>query len=290
MTFGKDNPMVLKITRICLLAAVLGVVATPTPAAAGSDKTDAFEGIWTEDLDRESGRAELSKERLEQIIKAASQGKAAEEKRLRKLYADDQSKFWGEVRDFFHRNRASGRGPGPGQRGSGGWRERVQKRHEELLALIKEHRPERARKLVALRESSDESDRDKYFKEFSAQRRIWGPVLEAMNRGAKRLAALLIEDIGLVEERDALLRKIHYADEKRLPELTKKLEVVVGKRFDLILKKKKLQYIELRRKLKRLQEQLERKQQELEELTGSKKQAIGGRLEQLLGKPKDKDK
>lgn len=287
MTFGKDNPMVLKITRICLLAAVLGVVATPTWAAAGSDKTDSFEGIWTEDLERESGRAELSKERLEQIIKAASQGKVDEEKRLRKLYSDDQSKFWGEVREFFHRNRPSGRGPGPGQRGSGGWRERSQKRHDDLLALIKEHRPERARKLAELRESDRESDRDKYFKEFSAQRRIWGPVLDAMNnRGGKRLADLLIEDIGLVEDRDALLRAIHCADEKRLPELIKKLEVVVGKRFDLILKKKKLQYVELRRRLKRLQEQLERKQQELEELTGSKKQAITKRVDELVPKEK----
>ena len=287
MTFGKDNPMVLKITRICLLAAVLGVVATPTWVAAGSDKTDAFEGIWTEDLDRESGRAELSKERLEQIIKAASQGKADEEKRLRKLYGDDQSKFWGEVRAFFHRNRPPGRGPGPGPRGSGGWRERSQKRHDDLLALIKEHRPELARKLAGLRES----DPDKYYKEFSAQRRIWGPVLEAMNnrdRGGKRLAALLIEDIGLVEERNALLRDIlHCDDKKQREQLVDKLEVVVGKRFDLILKKKKLQYVELRRRLKRLQEQLERKQQELDELTGSKKQAITTRVDKLVPKEKE---
>jgi hypothetical protein len=285
MTFGKDNPMVLKITRICLLAAVLGVVAAPTPAAAGSDKSDAFEGIWTEDLERESGRADLSKERLEQIIEAASQGKADEEKRLRKLYADDQPKFWDEVRAFFHRNRPPGsRGPErPGPRGSGGWRERSQKRHDDLLALIKEHRPELALELAGLRES----DPDKYYKEFSAQRRIWGQVLDDLNRGAKRLAALLIEDIGLVEERDALLREIHCADETRRAKLIEELEVVVGKRFDLILKKKKLQYMELRRRLKRLQEQLERKQQELEELTGSKKQAITTRLDKLVPKEKD---
>ena len=286
MTFGKDDPMVLKVTRICLLAAVLGVVATPTWAAAGSDKTDAFEGIWTEDLERESGRAELSKERLEQIIKSASQGKADEEKRLRKLYADDQQKFWGEVREFFHRNRPPGpgaRGPdGQGPRGGGGWRERLQKRHDELLALIKEHRPEQARKLADLRES----DPDKYFKEFSALRRIWGQVLEALKRGDKKLAALLIEDIDLVEERDALLREIHCADKKRLPKLIKELEEVVGKRFDLILKKKKLQYVELRRRLERLQEQLESKQQELEKLTDSKKQAITKRVNELTPKEK----
>ncbi|MCD6394133.1 MAG: hypothetical protein J7M40_11570 [Planctomycetes bacterium] len=282
--------MLLKITRIWLLAALLGVIATPTWAVAGSDKTNAFEGIWTEDLDRESGRAELSKERLEQIIKYASQGKADEEKRLRKLYADDQQKFWGEVREFFHQNRPSGRGPGPGPgpgpRGGGGYRERMQKYHDELLALVKEHRPERARKLAALRESSRESDRDKYFKEFSALRKIWGPVLEALKRGDKKLADLLIEDIGLVEERDALLREIHCADKNRRPKLIKELEVVVGKRFDLILKKKKLQYMELRRRLKRLQEQLESKQQELDKLTGSKKQAITKRVNDLVPKEK----
>ena len=288
--------MVLKMMRIWLLAALLGVFAVPAWAAAGSDKADAFEGIWTEDLDRESGRAGLSKERLDQIIKYASQGKADEEKRLRKLYGDDQQKFWGEVREFFHRNRPSGRGPGPGSRGPDGqgsrgggrWHERLQKRHEELLTLIKEHRPERARKLAKLRESSRESDRDKYFKEFSAQRRIWGPVRDAIKREDTKLANLLIEDIDLVEERDALVREIHRADKKRRPKLIKELEGVVGKRFDLILKKKRLQYQELRRRLKRLQEQLENKQQELEKLTGSKKQAITKRVNGLMPKEKDK--
>ncbi len=273
--------MVMKIMRICLSAAVLGVVAVPTWAAAGSDKTDAFEGIWTEDLDRESGRAELSKERLDQIIKYASEGKADEEKRLRKLYADDQPKFWGEVREFFHRNRPSGPN-GQRPRGGGRWRERLQKQHDELLALIKEHRPERARKLADLREG----DADKYFREFSAQRRIWGPVLEARKKGAKKLAALLIKDIDLVEDRDALLREIHGADKGQRAKLIKELEGVIGKRFDLILKKKKLQYEALRRRLKRLQEELERKQQELEKLTGSKKQAITNRVNELAPKEK----
>jgi hypothetical protein len=273
----------------------LAALLNPKTASAASDKTDKFEDIWTEDLERESGRAELSKERLDRIIKSASQGKADEEKRLRKLYADDQPKFWGEVREFFHRNRPPGRGPGPGPRGPDrqgprgggrGWRERRQKYHDDLLALIKEHRPERAGKLSELRESSRESDRDKYFKEFSAQRRIWGPVLEAKKGDDKKLANLLIKDIDLVEERDALLQEIHRADKKQRPELIKELEVVVGKRFDLILKKKKLQYMELRRRLKRLQEQLERKQEELEKLTGSKKQAIIKRVNELVPKEK----
>ena len=268
---------------------------TTSAAVAGSDQTNEFEGIWTEDLERESGRRQLTKERLDQIIKSASQGKADEEKRLRKLYADDQPKFWGEVRAFFHRNRPSDRGPGPGSRGPDrqgprgggrGWRERMQKYHDDLLALIKEHRPERARKLAELRESSRESDRDKYFKEFSAQRRIWGPVLEAKKRDDKKLANLLIADIDLVEDRDALLREIHCADKKQRPKLIKELEGVVGKRFDLILKKKKLQYVALWRRLRRLQEELERKQQELEKLTGSKKQAITRRVNELVPRQK----
>lgn len=261
-------------------------------AAAGSDKTDAFEGIWTEDLERESGRAELSKERLDQIIRSASQGKADEEKRLRKLYADDPQKFWGQVREFFHRNRPPGRGPssrgpnGQGPRGGGGWRERLQKRHDELLALIKEHRPELARKLTVLRESSKDADRDKYFREFSAQRRIWGPVLDAIKRENTKLAALLIEDIGLVEERDDLLREIHCADKNRRPKLIKKLEGVVSKRFDLILKKKKLQYGALRRRLRRLQEELEGREQELGKLKDSKEEAVSIRINKLVPKEK----
>ncbi len=259
-------------------------------AVAGSDQTDAFEGIWTEDLERESGRRQLTKERLDQIIKSVSQGKPEEEKRLRKLHEDDEKKFWDEVRGFFERNRPSRRGPGPGPRGPNGqgprgggrWRERLQKQHEELLALIKENRPERARKLADLRES----DPDRYFREFSAQRRIWGPVLEAKTRGDTKLADLLIEDVDLVEDRDALLRKIHSADKKRRPKLIAELEGVVSKRFDLILKKKKLQYVALHRRLRRLQEELEGREQELEKLTGSKKQAITKRVNELVPRKK----
>ncbi len=158
----------------------------------------------------------------------------------------------------------------------------MQKQHAELLALIKENRPERARKLADLRES----DPDRYFREFSAQRRIWGPVLEARNRGDTKLAGLLIEDVDLVEDRDALLRKIHSADKKRRQKLIAELEGVVSKRFDLILKKKKLQYEALRRRLTRLQEEFERKQQELEKLTGSKKQAITKRINELVPREK----
>ena len=84
-----------------------------------------------------------------------------------------------------------------------------------------------------------------------------------------------------------MLREIHCADKNRRPKLMKELEEVVGKRFDLILKKKKLQYVELRRRLKRLQEQLENKQQELDKLTDSKKQAITTRGNKLTPKEKD---
>jgi hypothetical protein len=250
-------------------------------AVADSDQTDAFEGIWTEDLERESGRRQLTKERLDQIIKSVSQGKPEEEKRLRKLHEDDEKKFWDEVREFFHRNRPPNRGPGlrgPNGQGPRGGGRRRERSHAELLALIKEHRPERARKLADLRES----DPDRYFREFSAQRRIWGPVLEAGKRGDTKLAGLLIEDMDLVEDRDALLRKIHSADKKRRPKLIAELEGVVSKRFDLILKKKKLQYVALRRRLRRLQEELEGREQELEKLTGSKKQAITKRVNELV--------
>ncbi len=259
-------------------------------SVAGSDQTDAFEGIWTEDLERESGRRQLTKERLDRIIKSVSQGKPEEEKRLRKLHEDDEKKFWDEVREFFHRNRPPNRGPGPGSRGPNGQGPRGGRRgrerlHTELLALIKEHRPEIAGRLTELRESSKDSDRDKYFREFSAQRRIWGPVLEARTRGDTKLARLLIEDMDLVEDRDTLLRKIHSADKKQ-PKLIAELERVVSKRFDLILKKKKLQYEALRRRLSRLQEELERKQQELENLRGSKKEAITKRVNELVPREK----
>jgi len=96
------------------------------------------------------------------------------------------------------------------------------------------------------------------------------------------LAGVLKEDLDLIDQRDALLREIRQADENSRKRLIDDLHEVVSKRFDLIVRKKQLQYDELRRRLDRLRRDLENKEQELGKLIESKEDVTRHYLEELL--------
>ncbi len=300
MISGKVKPMAFgRVTHNWMPALVIAVLVafTVCPFAVAADE---FEDIWTEGPDSPPRKMELDKERLGQLVKHVAQGNGQREKQLHQLYNKDRNKFWSEVRDFFHKQREQGGrtegdrrggpgggGPGRGPRnGQGGprssrWREQLQKRHDEFIDWLKENYPEVEKDLSQYSEKPEE-----YFKRFSAVKKKYEHVMTTQKRNPE-LAEVMKEEIELTDYRDTLLKEFRRSDKKKRQQLTEQLTEVVSRRFDLIVRKKQLQFEELRRRLARLQKELETREEELGNLIESKDEATKSRVKSLLN-PKQK--
>ena len=159
------------------------------------------------------------------------------------------------------------------------WRDRIQERHEEYIKWLKANYPEKAKKLVQLREKNPEA----YMKQVMASRERYGEIMEAQERNPE-LAEVLKEELELKNNRGRLLKEVRTAKGKERKKLMEQLEEVVNRRFDLIVRKKQLRYVHLLEKLKKLQTEVQRREAEVEKLKQKKKQAIQERLEELIGK------
>ncbi len=286
MIFGRDKGMAVpKITNNRLLAFIvaavtLGLVAVTTVA-------DEFEDIWEEGPGRRPRQTQLDKERLDKLIKHVAQGKDEREKQLHEVYKNDRENFWGQIRDFFHKQRGQGtpregpprRGPrnGQGPRRSR-WREQLQQRHEEFMGWLKKNYPSVEEELTQLREK----DQDAYFRRLRKVSEKYEPIVSAEKRNKPEMATVLKEEIELTDYRDKLLKEFRQAETKRQKKIFDELKVAVSRRFDLIVRKKQLQFEELRRRLERLRRELEKRENELGKLINSKEEATKSRLKSLL--------
>lgn len=259
---------------------------------------DEFEDIWTEGPDGPPRQMELSKERLDQLVKHISQGNGQREKQLRELYNKDRDKFWSEAKEFFRKQHEEGGlsegdrrgGPGRGARNgqsgsrSSRWREQLQKRHDDFIDWLKDNFPEVEKDLAQYRENQKPEE---YFKRFSAVKDKYEHVMSTQRRNPE-LASVMKVEIELTDYRNELLNEFHRSDDKkRRKELVKQLTEVVGSRFDLIVRKKQLQFEELHRRLEKLQKELENREKELGNLIESKDEATKNRVQTLLN-PKQK--
>ena len=71
-------------------------------------------------------------------------------------------------------------------------------------------------------------------------------------------------------------------DDGEKQKLKGELEVLTGKRFDLIIKKKQLQYEDLLKKLEELKNSIKEREAEIETLKGKKADHIKERVEELI--------
>ncbi len=256
-----------------LLTACAAAFITIASAVAG-DPADPYRGIWTEDL---PNNEQISKERLDLIIRYAAEGKQPRAHQLRQLYENDRSKFWNEIRQFMRENPIEGPGTNDAQGRPARWRDELQKQHEEFLTWLEEAYPDRRKELAELRESNP----DEYFRRFGSLYRKYGNVAVTQKRNPE-LGAVLKEDLDLIDQRDALLRQITQADRRSKARLMEDLHEVISRRFDLIVRKKQLQYDDLRRRIERLRRDLESKEQELSRLIESKDEVTKQHLQELL--------
>ena len=167
------------------------------------------------------------------------------------------------------------------------WRERLERRHDEYIEWLKKNFPEEARKLARLHEK-DPENLEEYIQQVIDSREKYEDIMEAQERNPE-LAEVLKEEIELKTDRAKLLKKIRTAQDKQRKELMQKLEELVNIRFDLIVRKKQLQYEHLRRRLERLQKEVKEREAEVEKLKSKKAQFIKERVEGLTSKAEKMD-
>ena len=152
-------------------------------------------------------------------------------------------------------------------------------RREEFLKWLDENFHRQAQELKKLLQ-----DPDLYLKKYEIIRQKFWRVFEEERRNPE-LGAVLKEKLKVESWRDRLLREIRgEKNEKKKKELIKKLRDAVGRRFDLIVREKKIAYKWLRDRLEELRKRVEESQAEIEKLKDpkTKKQNIDKRIDDLL--------
>lgn len=250
---------------------------------------------------------ELTDERIERIMNRLAEDDPEKAEELEKLRDEDPEKFKAELRGYmrerYGRRLREGKGagerpggrefgrrptrpgrPGPGarpgehgRRGPGRERWGMREKHDEFIKWFKENYPEQAEKLSTMKPEL----RDR---RLSVLLRRYRRIYEA-SKESPELAEVLKEDLKLKQKRYRLLRKIRAAeDEDKKKELTGQLETVVSSRFDLIVKRKQIEYEQLLKKLEKLKAQVKESEGEVGkwQKPDFKTENVKARVEKLL--------
>jgi len=273
--FGKGKKMKTNYWTILILAVVTAVLFTaPLPCRAAEKEK---ENIWLEDEpERRHRLRELTDERIERMMVRLAETDAEKAKELEQMRKEDPEKFKTELRKVmrehfgkrFRERReerfAPSRVPGmPGMRRMRSRRDTSRRpstrKHEQLMDWLEENYPEKAKELAELKEERPEL----YWKKLGLCLRKYGRIAEAAEENPK-LAAVLKEDLGLKQQRDALLEKLETAGGDEKQELIAELEEVVSSRFDLIVERKQIEYEQLLKRLEKLKEKVKQSEAEVE--------------------------
>ncbi len=266
---------------ILMLAAMITVSVLPGWAQGTSEEKkeeEKKEDIWTEGDTRGPGRRgprrgprfDLTDEEIDRILKSIKQVNPEKAKELEKMRKEDSDRFQPELREH-------GR-----DEFSKIVLERIDKwrkqRREEFLKWLDENFHRQAEELKRLQNP------DLYLKKYEI---LWQKYRRAFGeeRRNPELAEVLKEKLKLEGWRNRLLREISGAkNDKKKKELINKLREAVGRRFDLIVREKKIAYKWLRDRLEDLKRRMEESQAEIDKLKDpeTRKQNVNKRVDDLL--------
>ena len=191
-----------------------------------------------------SRRFELTDEEIDRIMKDLKESDPAKAKELAELRKKDPEKFKDELRT--HGGEPFGKII---RERIDNWRKR---RQEEFIDWLEKSVPKEARELAKLKETNP----NLYTEKFELVWKKYGRIFEEGRRNPE-LAEVLIEDLKLKKRQDELLNTIKAAkNEKEKQKSIAELEKMVARRFDLIVRRKQIEYERLLRWLKELQERV----------------------------------
>ncbi|UCE50166.1 MAG: hypothetical protein JSW47_08385 [Phycisphaerales bacterium] len=246
-----------KFRGIILLLAVAAVATVACLPCRADEKKEEEKSIFTQDDQRRQRlrrwRPELTEEETNRVLESLKKNDPESAKELLKLRGRDPEEFKEELR------RRGGEEYQKIVREHGErWR---QQRLAEFLEWLKKNYRRDSRELESLKSRNPEL----YQKKLDALREKYGPIRDAERRNPE-LAVVLKEDLRLKERRNELIAKIKTTkkqNDKR--KLIAELQDVVGGRYELILRRKQIEYERLLRWLERLQNHIKNSKVEIEE-------------------------
>ncbi len=222
---------------------------------------------------RQGRKFELTDEEIDQILKSLNEIDPAKAEELQKLRKEDLERFQFEIRR--HGGEQFGRIV----------RQRIERwrnqRRDEFLQWLEKNYNKEAKELSGLKEK----DAKLYWGKSELINRKYWPIFEEEKKNPE-LAEVLKEDLELKKRRDGLLRKIKSTNnDKERKDLTEQLEEVVGRRFDLIIRRKQIEYERLLKRIEQLQKELEQSKAEIDEWRDekTKKENVTNRVNELTG-------
>ena len=270
------------------------------------------EDIWAGDTPRLGpGRAELTEERIDRILNRLKETDPKKAEELAKLRETDPEKFKAELgnvmREQVGKRMREHKGPkdqgkgcpasppppcmappgGPGglkgKEGMGGERGgpmEMHERHAEYLEWLGKNYPEDANELAGLKGKNPEL----YDRQVGLFQRKHRRIFEAAKENPE-LAEVLKENLKLSKEQHELIKKIKAAtDNNEKKNLTEQLENVVGKKFDLLVKRKQMAYEQMLKRLEELKKEVQKSEAQVEKWKDSKfkSDSVKARVKELV--------
>ena len=256
------NKSVLTVFVCAIILVSIGEVSF----AAEKKKPD---DIWISDTSHKGSH--ISKERINELLKRIKSDNPELAKKLEELRKSQSDKFHGEFFKAARKYLLSDQD-----------KERFKASIGEYVEWLKENYPEEDAKLAKIQENSP----DIYTRHVMMSKRRYGKIMDTQKKNPA-LAEIMKEDLHLNRRRYELVGKINKAKGKEAEKLKKELEEVVSARFDLVVRKKQLQYESLEKKIESIKRQIAKQKIAVQKLKDNKIQATKERIEDLLS---DKEK
>ncbi len=149
----------------------------------------------------------------------------------------------------------------------------------EFKQWFHENYPSHAEKL----ENLQKNDPEAALRELKLIYRKYRPIMRAQQENPE-LAEILEQDLMLKNHRNEIMTELRIAQGHEKQQLKQQLKQIVSERFDLIVRKKELQYQDLKERLEDLKQEVAKRQAEVEKMESKKDKAVDQRIQDLIGK------